>query len=161
MPKARTRVRLTPALLIVAAAFFVVFAAADGFGAGAFAESAATCAIYLAGVALHESAHARAARRFGLRVEGITLSLAGGMTRYSGPDPGPRPIRAIALAGPKRSALLGVACLAVASAAWIADWRGSFGPLAIWAAQVNLALALVNLLPFGTLDGALARKARR
>lgn len=96
-----------------------------------------------------------------MQVDGITLSLAGGVTRYSGPDPGPAALQTIALAGPRRSAVVGVACLAVAQAVWAAGWRGGLGPLAIWAAQVNLALALVNLLPFGTLDGALARAARR
>lgn len=153
--------RATPAFVVAAAGLLVVFAAADGFGPPAIAEAGAVVAIYALSVLMHETAHARSARRFGMAIEGITLSLAGGVTRYSGPDPGPQALRAIALAGPKRSALLALVAFAAAVAAWAAGWRGVVGSLCVWTAQVNAALALLNLLPFGTTDGAMARAAGR
>ena len=90
-----------------------------------------------------------------------SLSALGGITRYRGPDPGPAALRKIALAGPWRSAVVGLTGLVVAEAAFLAGWRGGLGPFAIWVAQVNLGLAIVNLLPFGSLDGAMARAARK
>jgi Zn-dependent protease len=152
---------VSPAFVVAALFLLLLMAVGNGLDAGAFAEAGAVVGIYVVSVFLHETAHARAARRFGMDVEGITLSLAGGVTRYSGADPGPRALRAIALAGLAWSAALATAGLLIALVTWAAGWRGGLGSLAMWTAQVNLGLALVNLLPFGTLDGAMIRAAGR
>lgn len=158
--RGRTAVRVTPALAAVLAALLVAFAVTERFSAEALLKSLAIVAVYLGSVFIHEGAHARAARRRGMRVERITLSVVGGITAYSGPDPGASALRAIAMAGPRRSALVGLGCLAIAEALYVADWRWVLGSLAFWAAQVNLGLAVVNLLPLGTLDGAVAWRVR-
>src|SRR5687768_3496996 len=83
----------------------------------------------------------------------------GGVTCYSGPDPGPRVLRRIALAGPKTSLLTALGCLLFLVAEGLTGWRSEIGSVAAWGLQANLALGLVNLLPVGSLDGAALRSA--
>jgi len=160
-PAIRTPLHVTRGLIIAVAGMVILFAASEGFRLAAFGEALVVGVVYVASVAVHELAHARAARRVAMDVEAITLSAFGGITRYHGPDPGPTALRKIALAGPRRSAIVGLLGLVVAEAAFLAGWRGGLGPLAMWVAQVNFGLALINLLPFGSLDGAMARAARQ
>lgn len=112
-------------------------------------------------VVLHELSHAVAARRAGMTVDFVRLSLFGGITAYSGPDPGPHVLRHIALAGPKASFAAAGVCLLVLVAESATGWRSAVGSVAAWGLQFNLVLGAVNLLPFGSLDGAALREARR
>lgn len=154
-------IRPTPALacgVVVAVLIGVVF---GGATPGEAAKSLMVVGIYVAALLVHELSHAVTARRAGMTVEAIRLSLFGGLTSYSGADPGLPVLRQIAVAGPKGSFLAAVACLIVAVGASAAGWRAGVGPLAAWGVQANLTLALINLLPFGTLDGAALRATRR
>ncbi len=100
----------------------------------------------------HELAHALTARRFGIRVRGITLFLFGGVAEIEGEVPTPSREFAVALVGPAVSIVLGAAlALAtrwVGSKGWIVG-EGILGTLAL----VNLGIALFNLVPGLPLDG--------
>ncbi len=61
----------------------------------------------------HELAHALVARRFGLRVQGITLFIFGGATSIDSDSRTPREEALIALAGPATSLVLGGAFVGV------------------------------------------------
>lgn len=92
----------------------------------------------------HELAHGIAARRFGYEVDALELSMWGGRTGWSGPEPDAHTALTIAAAGPAVSALL-------AAVAALAHSR----QLAI----VNLTVALVNLVPMTGSDGWVIWKA--
>jgi Zn-dependent protease len=100
----------------------------------------------------HELAHAVTARRFGIRVRGITLFLFGGVAEIEGEVPTPAREFAVALVGPAVSVVLGAAfALATrwaGSRGWLAG-EGILGTLAL----VNLGIALFNLVPGLPLDG--------
>jgi Zn-dependent protease len=104
----------------------------------------------------HELAHAVVARYEGYRVDGIVLSLLGGVTAWSGPSPPPHVAVRVAAAGPATSAVLACGFVGLGSLA-----GGLDGLLAV-GAVVNLLDALVNLLPLPTSDGReIARALRR
>ena len=101
----------------------------------------------------HELAHAFFAVRAGVRVEGITLWLLGGVAKLDGDAPTPGHDLRIAASGPIVSGLLGIGF------GGLAVWLSTAGvaPLiaeaATWLARVNLLLAVFNLLPGAPLDG--------
>lgn len=137
-----------------------------GLGAGRFpdvypdrAAWAYAVAALVAGVVFflsllaHEVAHAVVAMRYGLRVEGITLWLLGGVARIQGESPSPKAELRIAGVGPLVSLLLAVG---FGLAALLLDVAGVTGlPLGVfaWLAGINLLLALFNVLPAAPLDG--------
>lgn len=108
---------------------------------------------------VHELAHAIVARRFGLRISGITLFLFGGVAELqSEPVSGSNEFW-IAIAGPIASF-----CLALGFwfSALVSDFIGLptaalsiFGYLAV----INLVLALFNLLPAFPMDGGRVLRA--
>ena len=98
----------------------------------------------------HELAHALVARRRGVKVEGITLWLFGGVSRLEG-DPGSARAEAlIAGVGPLTSFAVAVIALGFAFAT-----QGSalLSLLFSWLAIVNVSLGLFNLIPAFPLDG--------
>jgi Zn-dependent protease/predicted transcriptional regulator len=106
-----------------------------------------------ASLILHELAHSLVARQFGLGVGGITLFMFGGVAELDEEPSSPKSEFWVAIAGPTTS--LGVAALA---------WIGLFADdgvvlsqalqsLLSYLWQVNLALALFNLVPAFPLDG--------
>lgn len=104
-------------------------------------------------VVLHELAHAVTARRFGIRMRGITLFLFGGVAEMEGEPPSPRAEFWVAIAGPLAS--FGVA-LAAGLLAFLG--RGAGVPLPVnvvfsYIALLNAVLAVFNLIPAFPLDG--------
>lgn len=76
---------------------------ADAFGytdSGYWLAGALTAVALLAGVLVHEVAHAVAAQRAGLHVDGITLWFMGGVTRIDGDNRKPSTELVVALVGP-------------------------------------------------------------
>lgn len=103
----------------------------------------ATAVVFFASLLAHELSHAVVARRAGVRVEGITLWLFGGVARFRGEAMTPREELRIAVVGPLMSLVLagafalvaflldaaGVPDLIVGTAAWLdssmQSWQSS------------------------------------
>ena len=108
---------------------------------------------FFASLLAHELAHALMAQRYGVRVDGITLWLFGGVARLRDDAPSPTADLWIAGVGPLTSIALGIGFGALAALA------GAVGigalPLAVlgWLALINLVLAVFNLIPAAPLDG--------
>src|SRR5918999_1926252 len=111
--------------------------------------AAATATLFFASVLAHELSHATLARRFGLKVEGITLFIFGGATTIDAESHTPRDEALIALAGPATSLLIGG--LLVFGGLFVG--QPQLGALVSWLGFVNLALGIFNLIPGFPMDG--------
>jgi Zn-dependent protease/predicted transcriptional regulator len=112
-----------------------------------------TAVAYMGSLLAHELAHSLVARRNGLKVEGITLWLLGGVSRLQGEvaDPGAE-IR-VAGVGPLVSLILGGAFLLLA---WLLHAAGVGGVVVVavaWLGGINVLLAVFNVIPAAPLDG--------
>jgi Zn-dependent protease len=119
----------------------------------------AAAVLFLLSLLAHELAHALVARRFGIRVERVTLWLLGGVAELSDEAPHPRADLLVAIAGPLTS--IGAGAL-FAGAATAATALGVFPVLTaamIWLALINVLLAVFNLLPGAPLDGGRVLRA--
>ena len=143
---------VSPGLLAVT----VAGVAAAALAGGPWGRLVLALAVVAGSLLAHELAHALVARLSGYRVDGVTLSLLGGITAWSGPAPPPHVAVRIAAAGPATSAVL--ACAFVGLGALVGGLTGI-----LWlGAAVNLLDALLNLLPLPTSDGrTIARALRR
>ncbi|PWI42183.1 M50 family metallopeptidase [Streptomyces sp. ICBB 8177] len=111
-----------------------------------------------ASLLLHETAHALTARRFGVRVDDITVWGLGGVTRMGRPStPGGELM--VALAGPLASLVTGG--VAVALGFGVREALGWEVPAAVlvWTGWLNGLLAAFNLLPAAPLDGGRVLRA--
>lgn len=97
----------------------------------------------------HELAHALVARRYGVKVGGITLWLFGGVSRLDGEPPSAGAEGLIAGVGPLTS--LAVALIALLLS--LLSFPALVADLFAWLAFVNVALAVFNLVPAFPLDG--------
>jgi Zn-dependent protease len=101
----------------------------------------------------HEMGHALVARRLGVKVDGITLWIFGGVARLSGDVATPGMEARIAIAGP----LVSLALAIVFGATALALDAGNGPPLieggCLWLAFANATLLLFNLIPAFPLDG--------
>ena len=127
---------------------------APGYSSAAYTTAGfVTAAVLLFGVLLHELGHAVMARRFGLEVDGITLSWMGGVTRIQGEAITPGAEFAVAGVGPLVSVAFGGLLLILRLA--VESMGG--GRLVVaalgWLAGINVFLAIFNLLPAAPLDG--------
>jgi Zn-dependent protease len=113
---------------------------------------AMTAVALLVGVLVHEFAHAVAAKRADMKVDGITLWFMGGLTRIEGDSRSPGSELWIALVGPLASAALGGASIGLAVLARAAGW-GLAGGALDWLGAINLLLGVFNLVPAAPLDG--------
>ncbi len=106
--------------------------------------------VFFATLFAHELAHAVTSQRFGMRVERITLWMLGGMTELDGEPPSPKADALIAASGPLTS--LGIAGV-TGALAWAIGGQSLVVAVLAWLAQINLVLAVFNLLPGAPLDG--------
>lgn len=106
--------------------------------------------LFLVSILLHELGHSWEAQRNGIPVRGITLFIFGGVAQIGGRSKSANVELRVAVAGPIVSfalaALFGLVWLLARDATYLA------APSA-WLAQLNLMLALFNLLPGFPLDG--------
>lgn len=134
--------------------------AAPGRGLAAYAlAGAAGGALLLLSVAVHEAGHCLAARRAGLAVVRVTLSLVGGTFEVDEAPRGPATELRIAAAG----SLTSLGCALGAAVAHVALVEGDADPLvaavAAAAAVGNLLFVALNLLPGLPLDGGRIARA--
>jgi Zn-dependent protease/CBS domain-containing protein len=110
--------------------------------------------VYLACLLAHELAHSVVAARRGVRVEGITLWLFGGVSRFSSETASPGAQALITFVGPATSLLLGfVFLLASIAVGGGANNPGLLAATLSWLGFINLLLGVFNLLPAFPLDG--------
>src|SRR6202521_1440514 len=130
-------------------------AAAPGQTSSAYLLAGVVSAfVYLACLLAHELAHSIVAMRRGVKVEGITLWLFGGVSRFSSESASPAAQAWITFVGPLTSLLLGVVFF-LASVA-VGGGANNTGLLAVtlsWLGFINLLLGVFNLLPAFPLDG--------
>jgi PDZ domain-containing secreted protein/Zn-dependent protease/predicted transcriptional regulator len=113
----------------------------------------AAAGLLFASVVLHELAHAVAARREGMPVEGITLWLLGGVS-----DAGDRARSAgqelrVAASGPVVSVALAALSAAASAGARGLGWPQAVHGVLEYVARLNLVVAAFNLVPALPLDG--------
>jgi Zn-dependent protease len=114
-----------------------------------------TAVLFFGSVLAHELSHAVVARRFGLKVEGITLFIFGGATTIDSDSRTPREEALIALAGPAASIALGALFLGFD----LLVAQPQLGALVGWLGFVNIALGLFNLIPGFPMDGGRVLRA--
>lgn len=132
----------------------------------------AAAILFFASVLLHELSHALMGRRNGIEIRRITLFVFGGMAQMEHePDRWGAEL-GMAIVGPITSFVIGVACIAWVSATGELVWTQSpanvqavlagLGPaqtLLTWLGNVNLVLAVFNLVPAFPLDGGRVLRA--
>ncbi len=117
--------------------------------------AAATALLFFASVLAHELSHAILARRFGLKVQGITLFIFGGATSIDSDSRTPREEALIAVAGPATSILIGLALLGIDL---VVD-QPQAAALLGWLGFINLMLGAFNLIPGFPMDGGRVLRA--
>ena len=119
--------------------------------------SAIAALLFFGSVVLHEFAHALVARRFRMSVSSITLFLLGGVASLTKEPPSAKAEFFMAIAGPATSLAVGGAGIGLATL--ISDSLAnapSLQPLeaiAGYLGQVNILVAIFNLIPGFPLDG--------
>jgi Zn-dependent protease len=120
------------------------------------AMAAAAALLFFASIVLHELGHALQARRDGIAIEGITLWVFGGVAHLRSEPPSARAELRMAAAGPAVSLAIGAICVLVAIALPV---PAVVDGVAFWLGQMNLYLAVFNLLPAFPLDGGRVLRA--
>src|SRR5437588_814784 len=137
-------------------------AASPGHTSGAYWTAGIVSAfVYLACLLAHELAHSIVAVRRGVRVEGITLWLFGGVSRFSTETSSPGAQALITFVGPLTSLLLGALFLLVSIAVGGGANPGLVPASLAWLGYINLLLGVFNLLPAFPLDGGRRQGRRR
>jgi Zn-dependent protease/CBS domain-containing protein len=151
-----------PSWLVIA--FLVTYSLAESIFPRQFAGwssaqywlvAGATAALFFASVLAHELSHALVARRFGLKVEGITLFIFGGATSIDSDSRTPREEALIALAGPAMSLALGG--LLIGLDLFVSQPQAA--ALVGWLGLINIALGAFNLIPGFPMDGGRVLRA--
>ncbi len=128
--------------------------AAPGQTSGAYWTAGVVSAfVYLASLLAHELAHSVVAMRRGVRVEGITLWLFGGVSRFSSESSSPGAQALITFVGPLTSLLLGVLFFLGSVAVGGGAHPGLVPATLSWLGYINILLGVFNLLPAFPLDG--------
>ncbi len=153
-------VGLNWSLLVVAAliawslATSLLPSASPGHTSGAYWTAGVVSAfVFLASLLAHELAHSVVAMRRGVKVEGITLWLFGGVSRFSSDTASPGAQALITFVGPLTSLVLGVLFYLVALAAGGGAHPGLFSATLAWLGYINISLGVFNLVPAFPLDG--------
>ncbi len=137
-------------LILAAGLIFLVGSANPQLGTTAYVIGAVYALALLVAVLAHESAHALAARSFGIEVHRIVADLWGGHTAFDGRRTTPGRSAVIAVAGPSANLLL---ALIAYMAGGSMPAGGTVTAMVSGFATVNGLLAAFNLLPGLPLDG--------
>jgi Zn-dependent protease/CBS domain-containing protein len=125
-----------------------------GYGFAAYALAGVGSAIlFVWTVFAHETAHVIAARHFGARVKGVTLSLVGGEAAISGQPGSPWQGIVVAVSGPIASLACGGGCIGIAVVAANLSAPALVSISLAWVGVLCLLLGIANMLPAAPLDG--------
>ena len=104
-------------------------------------------------IVLHELGHAVTARRFGMKMRGITLFIFGGVAEMDDEPPSARAEFMVAIAGPLVSIWIAIMCFLVSRAGEVALWPESVWGVFSYLAIINAVVVVFNLVPAFPLDG--------
>jgi Zn-dependent protease len=122
-----------------------------GLAGGAYVAMAiAATLLFFISILLHELGHARQALREGMKIEGITLWVFGGVARFSGMFPSAGAEFRIAIAGPAVTAVIAAVLLLTAS---LLPLPTAVDGVVTWLGNINFFLLAFNMLPAFPLDG--------
>jgi Zn-dependent protease/CBS domain-containing protein len=134
--------------------------AAPGYTTAAYwAAGLAAAFVFFASLLAHELSHAIVARRAGMKVEGMTLWLFGGVAKLGGLPPNAAADLRIAAVGPGTSLALSLGFGVITVLLGVAAAPDLLVTAAAWLAGINLVLALFNLIPGAPLDGGRVLRA--
>src|SRR6266852_4681524 len=153
-------VGLNWSLLVVAAliawslATSLLPSASPGQTSGAYWTAGVVSAfVFLVSLLAHELAHSVVAMRRGVRVEGITLWLFGGVSRFSSDTNSPGTQALFTFVGPLTSLALGAVFYLVSVAVGNGPHAGLVPATLSWLGYINISLGVFNLVPAFPLDG--------
>ncbi len=106
-----------------------------------------------ASIVLHEFSHARVAQHYGLRIEGITLFIFGGVAQMREEPSSPRSEFWVAIAGPLASIAIALVCAALGVLGTATHWPLPAVGVLEYLAWINVVLVAFNLVPAFPLDG--------
>lgn len=109
--------------------------------------------LFFGSILAHELGHSVVAQRAGIKVEGITLWLLGGVARLSREPETARDELKIAAAGPAVSVLASISFGALAVGTSLLPFENYLTGVLMYLSIVNGALAIFNVLPAAPLDG--------
>ncbi|HSS61120.1 MAG TPA: site-2 protease family protein [Candidatus Limnocylindrales bacterium] len=109
--------------------------------------------VFLASLLAHELAHSIVAMRRGVKVEGITLWLFGGVSRFSSDTNSPGTQALFTFVGPLTSLVLGALFYVISIAVGSGPHPGLVPATLSWLGYINLSLGIFNLVPAFPLDG--------
>lgn len=145
------------ALLVTLSLVGQFYAASPQWGAEViWATAIITALLFFAAIVAHELSHAAVAKARGLPVRSITLFALGGVAQIEKEAADPKTEFWMGIVGPIASAVIGSACLALAS---VLGWRLPAMPqtplaaMLMWLGIINIGLAVFNMIPGFPLDG--------
>ena len=106
--------------------------------------------IFFVSILLHELGHSIVARRNGMKIEGITLWLFGGVSQFSARFKSPGSEFRIGIAGPVVSLVLGAIFIGLAV---VTSFPTPVDGTLAWLGYINVLLLVFNMLPALPLDG--------
>lgn len=118
---------------------------------------AATSALFVLSVILHELAHCIVARAFGIQPRSITLTFFGGMSSLGRQARRPIEEFSYAIAGPGANIVLAIVYLSLEF--WLRDALPVAAAVLHSVGLINIILAVFNLVPGFPLDGGRAMRA--
>src|SRR6266699_348729 len=121
-----------------------------------------TALLFFATIVIHELSHAAIATARGLPVRSITLFALGGVAQIEKEASDAKTEFWMGIAGPITSLIIGTVCLAFAGAVGWTPTHDHQAPLAAmlgWLGVINVALAVVNMVPGFPLDGGRVLRA--
>jgi Zn-dependent protease/CBS domain-containing protein len=128
--------------------------ASPGQSSGAYWTAGVISAfVFLVSLLAHELAHSIVATRRGVKVEGITLWLFGGVSRFSTETNSPGTQALFTFVGPLTSLVLGAIFYVISIAAGGGAHPGLVAATLSWLGYINLSLGIFNLVPAFPLDG--------
>jgi Zn-dependent protease/CBS domain-containing protein len=128
--------------------------ASPGQTSGAYWFAGAVSAIvFVVSLLAHELAHSVVAMRRGVRVDGITLWLFGGVSRISSDANSPGTQALFTFVGPLTSLVLGVVFYVAAVTVGGGSQQGLLPATLSWLGYINITLGVFNLVPAFPLDG--------
>lgn len=153
-------VGLNWSLLVVAAliawslATSLLPSASPGHTSGAYwVAGAVSAVVFVLSLLAHELAHSVVAMRRGVRVDGITLWLFGGVSRFSSDTNSPGTQALFTFVGPLTSLVLGALFYVASVAAGGGAHPGLVPATLSWLGYINISLGVFNLVPAFPLDG--------